>query len=200
MVINDKMLLRELARRKWIEPSLGLRRLQSLSLFSKILSELGREPDWRSNRFRKYWEEYQAALFTYGLSQQTPKLKWEYSYGELRDFEDGDCFVRTHESVESIKPVQLKELVPFGEGSQNLLQKLLDDMAKKFTDPPGQEVLVVAIFVNRTSSLCFRTLKIPALRVQQLWFYGFRDETNCFLVGGKLHAFPKTYSFTYPLS
>ena len=180
MVITNKIVLRQLSKRQWIRPEVGLQRLQTSSFFSKILPEVGGSRTWRKGRFKKYWEEFQAALFTYGLSQQSPDYDWEYSYGELPSFPDGDCFVRCEIADGAIKPVQLKELVPAELNAQSSIQQLIDNLTLKYTATPGQEMLVVAIYVNRETTINFQQLRMPKLNIEQLWLYGFLYGTTVF--------------------
>lgn len=197
MVITDKIELRQLANRLWKRPKDGLEALQALSFFAQIPPEVGGSRTWRKEPFKKYWEEFQAALFTYALQQQALDYQWEYSYGELIDY---DCAVRCqlpHGDVRAVhKPVQLKELVPERLDRQSSLQQLINTLVK-YTSPPGQEMLVVAIYVNRMGAINFQQLSVPNMRIQQLWLYGFFDPTNCFVVGDLLgHA--TRYDFAYP--
>jgi len=198
MVIEDKIELRQLARRQWKYPEDGLRELQAVSFFSQILPQIGGSRTWRREPFKKYLEEFQAALFSYAIKQQAPDYEWCYSYGELVDY---DCVLRCQLPSNGgglvYKPVQLKELVPEGLSAESSLQQLIDKLPAKYTGTRGQENLVVAIYVNRATDINFQQLKVPKMRVQQLWFYGFLDPSNCFLLGDILNGVGR-YDFPYP--
>jgi len=165
-------------------PSAGLQRLQTLGFISQTLPEIGGSRNWRKGQFKKYFEEYQSALFTYGLSQGAISYHWEYSYGESQNREF-DCAIRCELPQEDggvvVKPVQLKELPPDVVNPQVSLQDLINSLVK-YTAQAGEEMLAVAIFCNRGSSINFKKLTIPPLQIAQLWIYGFLDHQNCFLV------------------
>jgi hypothetical protein len=201
MVITDKIQLRQLSNRKWIRPELGLRKLQTLKFFSQLLPQTGGSRSWRGRPFTKYSEEFQAALFSYGLQQHTPACRWEYSYGEFPPNREFDCLVRCQPLLRAWKPVQLKELVPEDlpgkRNERDSLQAMIENVAAKYTAPQGQEMLVVAIFVNRATTIGFQELRIPKMCVEQLWFYGFTNAVNCFIVGNLLGN-PARRDFAYP--
>ena len=204
MVITNKIELRELAKRKWIRPEAGLLKLQTLDCFSQILPKVGGSRSWRKEPFKKYFEEFQAALFSYGLQQYAPpSYRWEYSYGELPTNRESDCFIRcellSKDGGLVYKPVQLKELVPenLARNSHDSLQSLLDKLEKKYTARPGEETLVVAIYINRTTTIRFPELKMPKVHIGQLWFYGFTDSRNCFIIGNLLGNSTRR-DFAYP--
>ena len=199
MVITNKVELKELAKRQWMFPEIGLQRLQTLNFTSQILPEVGGSRSWRKGRFKKCFEEFQAALFAYALSQLARSYRWEYSYGESQNHEY-DCAIRCHLPKDDggvvVKPVQLKELPPGALNPQATLQGLINGLTK-YTAPPEEEILVVAIYINRAATISFKELRIPKLRVEQLWLYGFLDPVNCFLVGN-LIANPVRADFDYP--
>jgi hypothetical protein len=91
----------------------------------------------------------------------------------------------------------LKELVSQDRNSQSSLQWLIDKVAKKYTALSGPEMLVVAIYINRATTIRFQELRIPKMRVEQLWFFGFTNNVNCFIVGNLLGN-PARHDFTYP--
>lgn len=210
MIITDKIELRLLQKRTWIKPEAGLRKLQMLNCFSQILPKAGGSKSWRKEPFKKYFEEFQAALFSYGLQQHFPIYRWEYSYGAARterkssqspSDQESDYFIRCKLPPKDgglvYKPIQLKELVSENRNSQSSLQRLIEKIAKKYTALPDQEILVVAIYINRATTIRFQELRIPKMRVEQLWFYGFTDNANCFIVGNLLGN-PARHNFAYP--
>jgi hypothetical protein len=159
-------------------------------MFSQMLPEVGGSRTWRKGKFKKYAEEGMCALFAYGLSQQAPEWRWEYSYGESANRES-DCAVRCWLPAEmnrkegwEYKPIQLKELPPESVSPHASLQEIIDGL-QKYTAIPGSEYLAVAIFVNAGRTIKFRELKFPKLRVDQLWVFGFLDAETCFLVGNQ---------------
>jgi len=201
MVITDKIELRFLEKRTWLRPEAGLRKLETLKFFSQILPGVGGSKSWRKEPFKKYFEEFQAALFSYGLQQHAPGYRWEYSYGELPQSREADCFLRCELPPENggtvYKRVQLKELVPDVRNPSDSLQRLITSLATKYTAPTGREILVVAIYINRATTVRFQELRIPEMRVEQLWLYGFTDDVKCFIVGNLL-ANPARQDFVYP--
>lgn len=210
MVITDKIELRLLQKRTWIKPEAGLRKLQMLDCFSKILPKAGGSKSWRKEPFKKYFEEFQAALFSYGLQQHAPSYRWEYSYGAVKSErksckspsdQEWDCFIRCELPPKDgglvYKPIQLKELISKDRNAQSSLQRLIEKIAKKYTALPGQEMLVVAIYINCATTIRFPELRIPKMHVEQLWFYGFTDNANCFIVGNLLRN-PARHNFAYP--
>ena len=196
-MITNKVELNFLAKQQWKRPEAGLKRLQVLIFFSRISPEIGGSRTWRKEPFKKYHEEFQAALFAYGLSQKGACYPWEYCYGERADH---DCAVRCHipeaEGGLIYKAVQLKELVPGELDPQSSLQAIINSLAK-YTAKPAEESLVVAIYINRKTCINFQELSIPKLQIQQLWLYGFLDEDGCFLAGNLL-GHSKQYDFPYP--
>ena len=166
-----------------------------LAVFSGVLPEVGGSRTWRKRPFKKYHEEHQSALFAYALSQKAYCYQWEYWCGEHADY---DCAVRCHLPQGRLvyKAVQLKELVPAGLNPQSSLQCLINGLVK-YRARPGEESLVVSIYINRAACICFRELSIPKLQIEQLWLYGHLDLHSCFLVGNLL-GHPKEYHFRYP--
>jgi hypothetical protein len=199
VIIKDKIVLRQLAAREWRRPEDGLARAQALPLFSEIAPEIGGSRSWRKEPFKKYFADFQAALFAYGIKQPERDYDWQYSCGELDgDNREADCFIRCKVDGEfAYKPVQLKEVVP-EDWPDSSLQHVIDRLADKYTATAGQEMLVVAIYVNRVMTINFRELKIPAkLYIQQLWFYGRTDENSGFIVGDLLGS-PLRHDFAIP--
>jgi hypothetical protein len=91
MVITDKIVLRQLAAREWRRPEDGLARAQLCRLFSEMAPEIGGSRSWRKEPFKKYFEDFQAALFAYGIKQPAPDYEWQYSYGELDGYNREPC-------------------------------------------------------------------------------------------------------------
>lgn len=199
MVITDNIVRRQLAAREWRKPEDGLARAQLCRLFSEMAPEIGGSRSWRKEPFKKYFEDFQAALFAYGIKQPALGYEWQYSYGELEGYNrEADCFIRCKiEGQFAYKPVQLKEVVP-DDWPDSSLQKVIDGLAGKYTAAASQEMLVVAIYINRAMTINFRALTIPSdLRIQQLWFYGRTDEGTGFIVGNLLGN-PSRHDFAIP--
>ena len=177
---------------------------------------------WREHRFKKYFEDYQAALFTYGifaLGDYGPAEDFEcaYSYGEkvepedVPPFQDADCFLRCKVNGElSYKPIQLKELPPQELANRSThqasLQGLIDGLDNRsYTAQAGREILVVAIYVNRLTTINLSELKMPSsLCIQQLWFFGQLDAQTGFVAGGNPRnsdsgGFATHHQFTMPV-
>lgn len=197
MVITDPIALRQLrARKNWVHPRDGLRRARVRRLFSEIMPEVGASRSWRDEPFRKYFEDFQAALFTFGITHLGPRFDWQYSYGEkvspevVAPWPDADCYLRCNlEGTTAFKPIQLKELVPEEltrkANRTDTLQTLIDGLARKYTAKAGQEMLVVGIYVNRATTINVKQLRIPStLAIQQLWFFGLLDGRTGFVSGG----------------
>lgn len=198
-MITDKMLLRQLEKRNWLEPITGLRRLGGRRLLAESLPEIGGSRSWRDNRFGKYHEETQAAIFTYGLSRGASKERMEYTYIDNHketSFPDWDCVIRA--SIDGpgwvYRPVQLKEIVPGTIREEMDLQGELDKL-KKYN---GAEV-VVAVFVNREMELDFKRWKLSHLPVEQLWFYGRSSPSSWFMIGGTPVGVAAKCSFHLPV-
>ena len=198
MVITNPIELRGLKDRQWKRPDDGLRELQALDFVSRIFRRRGDAVTRRQKPPNRLREEFQAALFTYALQQQSPAYAWEYSYGESPTSREYDCLVRCEldEGRTGPKPVQLKELTPLHLKPQKSLQQLINELGK-YTALPGKEILVVAIFIRRATTIKFKELKIPAMSIEQLWLYGFRDSKKCFL-SGNLLGNAETRHFEYP--
>lgn len=198
MVITNPIEVRCLKNRQWKRPYDGLRELQVIDFFSRMRLHRADSVTWRKKPLKKYREEFQAALFTYGLQQQSTAYMWEYSYGESPTSNEYDCLVRCEldEGRTGPKPVQLKELASLDLKPQKSLQQMINELGK-YTALPGKEILVVAIFIRRATTIKFKELRIPAMSTEQLWLYGFLDPVRCFLTGNLLgHA--ETRHFEYP--
>ena len=195
MVITDPIELRALKAQKWKTPEIGLKQIQYSRLFAEILPAVGGSRSWRKGRFKKYHEEHLAALFVYGIKQITPNYNWQYSYGERADY---DCVIRCDPQNPTgsnwvYKPLQLKEVVPNQVSPTASLQQLLNDLPTY----SGQD-LVVAICVNRPTTINFKELTRPNVRFGQLWLYGPLHGRGWFIVGDLLRN-PERHDFDYPV-
>ena len=92
-------------------------------------------------------------------------------------------------------PIQLKELPPEAVNPEDFI----NDLIAKLKKYPVSDETIVAIHVNRRLPLTFADLKIPDLRIAQLWLFGgsLPDQSTWFLYGD-LTQKPRPYEFTYP--
>ena len=145
----------------------------------------------RTNDLKSVREFRHAALFCHGMSSRIGH-KVLFSPVESSDYD----FVATWQvaDVRHFAPVQIKELVPAHLNVSATVQALVDGLSKYSGDS-----WVVAIFLNREGRFSLEDLRLPALRIAELWFV-FSTTPNqqiWQLVGDALSA-PEASSFSYP--
>ena len=199
MIICDPIDRRRIAGFSWNDPITGLQRLFPHRPFS----------------IKKDREEHQAALFAYGLQQQAAIFGWQYAM-EPEERSDRDCLLRClrpemyavedrsasskkrNDSPYIYKPVQLKELPPASLNSRIELQSLITAFGK-YAAQPSEEMLVIAVYVSRATTINLASLDVTGLRIQQLWLYGHLSNGRCFMVGDRMKAMGARYDYDFPL-
>ena len=191
------------SRTNWKSPIAAMTEFTLLKGFAQIMPEVGGSRTWRNGDFKRYHEEYQAALFTYGLNYLKPLATWEYSHNwehkSVRGIKPiqggGDFAVRARFSDDAdwtYKYIELKEWVPQELPTGDTLQSIINKLTKYYSRD-----LIVAIYVNRATTISFQGLTIPKLHINQLWIYGHQANKLCFLTGDLLGPC-QHYHFEYP--
>jgi hypothetical protein len=165
--ITDPIRLRHLVRnRVWKTPEAALAIARSTGAV------------WRGDAGSPTCHNEMAAIFVYGLSRVLDTARYEISLGEDPIYPDTDFYLRAdlgENKSWAYRPVQLKRLVPERLAPAQSFQSLLDGL-KKYVTRPGQESLIVALFVARTGCLEIKELDFSGIQVDQVWFYGFKEQ------------------------
>ena len=149
----------------------------------------------RTRELRPYGEARQAALFCYGMSRAMNRHV-DFAMVEAQDY-DAVARFADNQGALVFAPVQLKEWVPGFLNPSATLQKELDKL-DKYVD---SEDLVVAIFMNRTTTIHLSELILPRGRIGELWLYGGADstQTRWMFIGDLLSDNPQYFEFSYPV-
>lgn len=149
----------------------------------------------RTHELRPYGEGRQAALFCYGMSQAMNR-RVDFAMVEVQDY-DAVARFADNQGALVFAPVQLKEWVPDFLNPSATLQNELDKL-DKYVD---SEDLVVAVHMNRTTTIHLSELILPKGRIGELWLYGGADstQTRWMFIGDLLSDKPQYFEFSYPV-
>ena len=156
---------------RYRDPAIVLTELRAIEIETAELPMDERVRRLRTPGLKTYREAREAALFTYGLTQGkgTPMFYSPFEHGDY-DF----VVTGVAEEAQHFCPVQLKELVP---AHLNPLASLADLLARlPVNRPPSRTVL--AVKWNRRETEDLRTLALPALPYQQVWFFWAASEVG----------------------
>ncbi|MES2949117.1 MAG: hypothetical protein V4858_11305 [Pseudomonadota bacterium] len=187
------MKVREWEKLQFIDPTralVGLRNFASTEAFSDLPYEVA---SLRKRELRQFEESRQCALFCQGLSQVTGR-KVTYAQSERADYDFIARFPK--DGVLHYAPIQMKELVPEEVNPYANLQDELKKLAK-YTD---SQDLVVAVHVNRVTTIHLSQLILPQATIGALWFFGANDQTQntWTIVGNLTRPGSRSCEFQYP--
>ena len=186
---------REWQTLSYIEPKRALISLREIAQ-TLPLSDLGYHTAslW-THGLRPFGEGRQAALFCYGMSQAMSR-RVDFAMVEVQDYDAVARFTDNHGAL-VFTPIQLKEWVPDFLNPSATLQNELDKL-DKYID---SEDLVVAVHMNRTTTIHLPELIIPRGRIGELWLYGAADstQTRWMFIGDLLSDKPQYFEFSYPV-
>lgn len=146
----------------------------------------------RINKFKRYREGWEAALFCYGMCKRLNTTV----YVALHEEADFDSIaLRYTDGVEYYTPIQIKELVPESLNPDTDLNKEI----KKLVKYPTSKDCAVVIHHTRAGKLDLSTIKIPTLQIGSLWVIGALNpyQNRWFLAGDLLEA-PRIIEFDFP--
>lgn len=124
------------------------------------------------------------------------KVLGEKVYFSLDESEDHD-FVSMWKNNDVLvyTPVQLKEVVPDSMNIKCTIESVLSKLAKYSGDD-----LVVAVHLNKQSRFDFTKIKIPKLKISQLWMFGSLSlDQNKWFIYGDMLGHSNFYEFFYPV-
>jgi hypothetical protein len=170
----DSILRNELQKLEFVDPEEALKVSAFFHVFSSPIRSGEKLRDWRVHKLENYRENEQVALFAYGLKKSGLKtdLKYAHYRRKDRDFDGAVCWGRP--GALEFATVQLKEVVR----EELNLRASLENEIVKFQRYDGSDELIGAIFVNRNLSFDFTAIKVPPLRLRELWIFGFSVENG----------------------
>ena len=183
--------LREWASRAFIDPEPVLRQLRQIELAAVQADMPDRVRRLRTNALKEDKEARLACIFAYGMRAVVGTTVF-VSPGET---EDCDFLTRaTVGETTFYHCVQLKELAPADLNPSQSLASLLEGINKR---SPSDAVL--AIHLNRRTSIPIEQLAAAHVPFSELWFYWAADPTHTAwrLLGGAPGSFD-LYDFEYP--
>lgn len=164
------------AKLDYIDPKRGV----WMSLFRSVVHGIAAtDKNTRARRPESKAElEYrQAALFALARSVVGNDSTVRFAMVPTTD-DSADTVLRTGADSHHYEPVQLKEVVPEAVDARQTLEALLADIARKYcTD----EVLTIAIHLNRDLVTTFGTITDPALSGVTFYLFGLCDTNRGFL-------------------
>ncbi len=121
----------------------------------------------RTNKLQgRWWTLWQACLFAHGIGSSV--LHTEVYLAPVED-QDFDCIAQyVVGDIQCYTPIQIKELVPEHLNPSGCLQAELEKLGK-YVDSRD---LVVAIYLNRQFRLELDAVRIPQIKVAELWLFG----------------------------
>lgn len=137
----------------------------------------------RTRGLTKYREGWNACIFLRGISKI---FGFDHMSFALAENDDYDVIARRFESdTHHFTPIQLKE---YRMRPQN--KRSLEEELKKLTKYTDSEDLIVAYWMSGAQTMDFDMLRIPELRIGELWFFGCTapDQSEWFLFGDALKS------------
>jgi hypothetical protein len=190
----DSILRNELRRLDYVDPEEALKKFAIFHAFSSASRSGEKLRDWRVHQLENYRENEQVALFAYGLKKSglKPSLKCAHYPRKDRDFDGAFCW---GEGALEFATVQLKEVVR----EELNLRSSLENEIVKFQRYDGSDELIGAIFVNRNLSFDYTEMKVPPLRLRELWIFGFSVENGpVYRLFGDFVNQRRMYQFSVP--
>jgi hypothetical protein len=191
----DVVLKNELKRLSYQDPEKALKETAFLRAFTSATPLSPKRREWRHHSFENPRESEQAAWFAYGLKAIGVKPGLQFAHFRKKD-RDFDAALRWGDAGSQVfATVQIKEVVP----SELRPSATLQEEVAKFDGYTGTDDLIGAILVNRDLVLSPEVLKVPALRIRELWIYGFsgQKELQLFMLGDLLRK-PQEYTVAIP--
>lgn len=147
----------------------------------------------RTNKLKKERELWQACLFAHGIGSS---VLCSEVYLALVEDQDFDCVAQyIIGDTRYYTPVQIKEFVPEHLNPNGSLQAELEKLAK-YVDSCD---LVVAIYLNRQFCLELEAIRIPEIKVAELWFFGAgAPDASQFMLWGNMLKDPASFTYGYP--
>lgn len=148
--------------------------------------------DLRTHELRPYGESRQCAIFCFGIGEVFG-LNVAYAHGEASDYD----FIGTYtiEGERVFVPIQVKEFVPNELNANADLNKEIEKLSK-YADSHD---LCVAIHLNRAGRLDFDAIRIPELKIKELWLFGATSpDLDRWLLIGNMLKDHRVYEFQYP--
>lgn len=117
-------------------------------------------------------------------------------YLALVEDQDFDCVAQyIIEDTRYYTPIQIKEFVPEHLNPNGSLQAELEKLGK-YVDSCD---LVVAIYLNRQFHLEIEAIRIPEIKVAELWFFGaVAPDASQFMLWGNMLKDPASFTYGYP--
>lgn len=193
MDIHEKIRTNKWAQFKYHDPRDILIKLRELEVIVAQSNLDEKVKSLRKQKFNKYLEWRDAAIFCHGLAESVLKNKIYYAPVEDEDF---DCVtLRQDDDYQVYTPLQIKEVVPNQINPQTDLNNEISKL-QKYTDSKD---LVVAIHLNRKGKVEFSTINTPKLQIAQLWIFGaITENQDKWFLYGDLLANPNFFDFEYP--
>ena len=119
----------------------------------------------RKNKLRGERENWDAAVFAFLLSHACG-VKVLLSREEAQDYDNIFCWKDGEDNC--FAPVQMKELVPAELNPTASLEQIFKGI-RKYVDSSD---LIVAIKLNRLTTIDFDSLKPPTLPIKGIWLFG----------------------------
>jgi hypothetical protein len=162
----DLIFRRRLAALNYEEPETVLHRVMPIVV--ALLQQPESVAHLSGKEKNAYLHQHQAAFLAFMLKHMVGShAKVTLSMEELDDF---DCVIKGDvEGQITYKPVQLKHLPDHATNPNIEIQTIIDGIKQKYRSSPE---LVVAIWVNRDTTLDLASLDFTGLAIEQLWFLG----------------------------
>lgn len=179
--MNSAIRLREWSTFTYYPVDALLPELRALQLSVAASATPDRIKNLRTHKLARWREGWNACVFLKGIATVLGYPDMSFALVEQQDF---DVIGRTHRDGAVIyTPIQLKEYRARTNGPT-----LAEELSKlqKYTD---SEDLVVAVWLSGTQCFEYSDLRLPALKISSLWFFGCtsRDQTEWVLIGDMLN-------------
>lgn len=147
----------------------------------------------RTNKLKVARELWEACLFAHGIGSSVLGTEVYIAPMESQDY---DCVAQyIVDGTRHYVPLQIKELVPAHVNPEASLQTEIDKLTK-YQDSAD---LIVAIHLNRQFRFELDQLRIPDLRISELWLFGsVAPDTSEFMLWGNLLNGPASFTYRYP--
>jgi hypothetical protein len=161
----NNALIRQFEKLEFRDPQPFLVKLRGFELEVARTETAEKIRTLRTNALKDMRELREAAIFCFLMGQRIGHTVY-LAPGESQDYDfvaswyDGE--VRTY------APVQLKELVPKHVNPSATLEHVIASL-QKYADSRD---LAVAVHLNQQREFDFRDIRLPALKIGSLWFFG----------------------------
>lgn len=198
MRAHDELRMRSWSKLTYFDPDRTLRDLRDVELqiagqpIDPNDSNAAKVRALRTRPLRKYNEWRQAALFCHGIGGLLgTTLYFAPGEDEAHDY----VTKRLVEDTWTFTPLQLKELVPSTTNPDATLEGILADLTKYTTAADT----VVAVYINRRGTTDLNAIKVPRLKLGELWlFWAASEDQSRWQLYGDLLKDPAVQDFGYP--